>query len=134
MRRRDVLGSAIAAAALAPLGARAQPSLPVIGYLSSRSAEAETPLRTGFLEGLEQAGFVVGRDVAIEYRFTEGSFDRLPSLAAELIGLPAGVAGRDRDARGNCGEEGNRNRPDGVHQRWRSGGGRLSRQSCAAGR
>jgi putative tryptophan/tyrosine transport system substrate-binding protein len=74
-----------------PLRATAQPGPPVIGYLSSRSAEAETPLRTGFLEGLEQAGFVVGRNVAIEYRYTEGSFDRLPSLAAELIGLPAAL-------------------------------------------
>jgi len=40
---------------------------------------------------LEQAGFVVGRNVAIEYRFTEGSLDRLSSLAAELSGLPAAV-------------------------------------------
>ena len=77
--------------ALVPLRAAARSGLPVIGYLSSRSATAETPLRTGFLEGLEQAGFVVGRNVAVEYRYAEGSFDRLPSLAAELIGLPAAV-------------------------------------------
>src|SRR3954470_145209 len=91
MRRRDFFGSALAAGALSPLGAAAQASLPVIGYFSSRSPEAETPLRTGFLDGLERAGFVVGRDVAIEYRFAEGHYDRLPSLAAELIGLPAAV-------------------------------------------
>jgi putative tryptophan/tyrosine transport system substrate-binding protein len=91
MRRRDLLRSAVVAAALAPFGATAQRGLPVIGYLSSRSAEAETPLRTGFLDGLEIQGFVVGRNVAIEYRFAEGSLDRLPSLAAELIGLPAAV-------------------------------------------
>jgi ABC-type uncharacterized transport system substrate-binding protein len=89
MNRRELLALIGGAAALAPFGATAQPGLPVIGYLSSRSAEAETPLRTGFLEGLEQAGFVVGRNVAIEYRF--GSLDRLPSLAAELIGLPPAV-------------------------------------------
>src|SRR5215831_7524666 len=91
MNRRDVLRSGAAAVALAPFRAMAQPGLPVIGYLSNRSAEAETPLRTGFLEGLEQQGFVVGRNVAIEYRFTEGSFERLPSLAAELIGLPVAL-------------------------------------------
>ena len=91
MNRRELLALVGGAAALAPLRATAQPGLPVIGYLSSRSAEAETPLRTGFLEGLEQAGFVVGRNVAIEYRFAEGSFDRLPSLAAELIRLPAAL-------------------------------------------
>jgi putative ABC transport system substrate-binding protein len=81
----------LSAAALAPFAAAAQPGLPVIGYLSNRSAEAETPLRTAFLGGLEQQGFVVGRNVAIEYRFAEGNNDRLPSLAAELIGLPAAV-------------------------------------------
>src|SRR4051794_17686323 len=91
MKRRDFLGTAVAAAALVPFGAAAQPSLPIIGYFSSRSPDAETPLRTGFLEGLKQAGFVVGRNVAIEYRFAEGQFDRLPSLAAELIRLPAAV-------------------------------------------
>src|SRR6266404_2850412 len=91
MNRRELLALIGGAAALAPVGATAQPGLPVIGYLSSRSAAAETPLRTGFLEGLEQAGFVVGRNVAIEYRFAEGSFDRLPSLAAELIALPAAL-------------------------------------------
>jgi len=79
------------AAALAPFGATAQPGVPVIGYLSNRTAETETPLRTPFLDGLEQRGFVIGRNVAIEYRYTEGSSDRLPSLAAELIGLPAAV-------------------------------------------
>jgi putative ABC transport system substrate-binding protein len=89
MRRRDVLQSAVAAIALVPLKATAQPGLPVIGYLSSRSAEVEN--RTPFLDGLEQQGFVVGRSVAIEYRFAEGQLDRLPSLAAELIGLPAAL-------------------------------------------
>ncbi len=89
MKRRELLALIGGAAALAPFGATAQPGLPVIGYLSSRSAEAETPLRTGVLDGLEQQGFVVGRNVAIEYRYAEGSFERLPSLAAELIGLPA---------------------------------------------
>jgi putative ABC transport system substrate-binding protein len=91
MNRREFIVLLGGAAALAPFGATAQPGGPIIGYLSSRSAEAETPLRTAFLEGLEQRGFVVGRNVAIEYRYAEGSFDRLPSLAAELIGLPAAL-------------------------------------------
>ena len=91
MNRRDLLSGAVAAAALAPLRATAQPGLPVIGYLSSRSAEAETPNRTPFLEGLKQAGFIVGQNVAIEYRYAEGRLDRLPSLAAELLGLPVAL-------------------------------------------
>ena len=91
MNRRELLALIGGAAAFAPFGATAQSGLPVIGYLSSRSAEAETPQRTAFLEGLERRGFVVGRNVAIEYRYAEGSLERLPSLAAELIGLPAAV-------------------------------------------
>jgi putative ABC transport system substrate-binding protein len=91
MKRREFLALIGGAAALAPFGTTAQPSVPVIGYLSSRSAEAETPNRTPFLEGLQQAGFVVGQNVAIEYRYAEGRLDRLPSLAAELIGLPVAL-------------------------------------------
>jgi putative ABC transport system substrate-binding protein len=93
MRRRDLLCGALAGAALAPFGAAAQSGLPIIGYFSSRSpeTETETTIRAAFLEGLEKAGFVVGRNVAIEYRFSGGRLDRLPSLAAELVRLPATV-------------------------------------------
>ena len=88
MNRRGLLSIAAVAAAW-PFALRAQQkAMPVIGYLSTRSAEAETPLRTAFLGGLEQMGFSVGRNVAIEYRFAEGQPDRLPALAAELVGLP----------------------------------------------
>jgi putative tryptophan/tyrosine transport system substrate-binding protein len=93
MRRRDVLGSAVAATALAPFGAVAQSALPFVGYLSSRSPETGTHIRSraAFLGGLEQAGFVVGRNVAIEYRFAEGRSDRLPMLAAELVRTPVAL-------------------------------------------
>jgi ABC-type uncharacterized transport system substrate-binding protein len=91
MRRRELLAGAVAAAASTALPAAAQSSLPIIGYFSSRSPEAETPFRAAFLEGLEKTGFVVGRNVAIEYRFGEGRLDRLSALAAELVGLPAAV-------------------------------------------
>jgi putative ABC transport system substrate-binding protein len=91
VNRRELLVLIGGAAALAPLRATAQPGLPTIGYLSSRSAEAETPNRTPFLEGLAQQGFIVGQNVAIEYRYAEGKLDRLPSLAAELIGLPVAL-------------------------------------------
>ena len=91
MNRRELLALIGSAAALAPFGTTAQPGLPVIGYLSNGSAEADASLRTGLLDGLEQLGFVVGRNVVIEYRYAEGQPDRLPVLAAELIGLPAAV-------------------------------------------
>jgi putative tryptophan/tyrosine transport system substrate-binding protein len=90
MRRRDFFGGAAATVALGPLGAAAQPGQPIIGYLSTRSPEAETSTRNAFLEGLELAGFIAGRNVAIEYRFAEG-FDRVPFFAAELVALPAAL-------------------------------------------
>ena len=91
MRRRDLLDLIVAAAAMTPFRAAAQPGLPTIGYFSNRSAEAEAPIRTAFLDELQKSGFVVGRNVAIEYRFAEGNRDRLPVLAAELVGLQVAV-------------------------------------------
>jgi putative ABC transport system substrate-binding protein len=91
MRRRDLIAAAVGAAALGPVAAPAQPGMPFIGYLSNGSAEADVSLRNGLLDGLKQQGFVVGRNVAIEYRFAEGNNERVPTLAAELIGLPAAV-------------------------------------------
>src|SRR3954468_7502413 len=91
MRRRDFLPIAGAAAMLSPRPVGAQSSLPIVGYLSNRSPAAETRLRTGFLSGLEQAGFVVGRNVAIEYRFADGDPAPVPPFAAELVRLPVAV-------------------------------------------
>jgi putative tryptophan/tyrosine transport system substrate-binding protein len=86
IRRRDFIALVGGAAAAWPLAARAQQSaLPVIGYFSGRSPEAEAPLRTPFLKALETSGFTVGRNVAIEYRFAEGQDERLPMLAADLV-------------------------------------------------
>jgi len=63
----------------------AQQPMSVIGYLSARSSDAEAPLRVPFLKALETSGFVVGRNLAIEYRFADGHDDRLLMLAAELL-------------------------------------------------
>ena len=69
----------------ASFAARAQTTIPVIGYLSGRSADSEAPLREPFLKALEEAGFVVGRNVTIDYRHAQGRDDRLPELASELV-------------------------------------------------
>ena len=84
MRRREFIAG-LGGAAAWPLVARAQQPMPVIGYLSARSSDAEAPLRVPFLKALETSGFVVGRNLAIEYRFADGHDDRLPMLAAELL-------------------------------------------------
>ena len=86
MRRREFITLLGGAAVVWPLAARAQQAaMPVIGYFSSRAPDAEAPLRIPFLKALAASGFTGGRNVAIEYRFAEGRYDRLPVLAEELV-------------------------------------------------
>src|SRR5712691_8136408 len=90
-------------AALAwPLAGRAQQkAMPVIGYLGTASPVPASPTRAAFRQGLSETGYVEGQNLAIEYGYAEGSYDRLPALAADLVGrkvdvivVPGGVAAR----------------------------------------
>jgi len=87
VRRRDVLILLGGAAIAWPVAARGQQPMPVIGYLSVGSPETDNiPGRLiAFQRGLEEAGYVEGRNVAIEYRWAEGQYDRLPALATDLV-------------------------------------------------
>jgi putative ABC transport system substrate-binding protein len=105
MLRREVLILLGGAVSAWPLGARAQQRpMPVIGFLGSASAGRSAPLLTAFHQGLGEIGYVDGHNVAIEYRWAEGHYDRLPALAADLVtrkadliaadGIPAALASK----------------------------------------
>jgi putative ABC transport system substrate-binding protein len=87
MRRREfvqLLGGPVLAA---PLTARAQQkAMPVIGFLATASPEPWAAFVTAFQQGLSETGWVVGQNTAIEYRWAEGHYDRLPAMAADLVG------------------------------------------------
>jgi ABC-type uncharacterized transport system substrate-binding protein len=86
--RRNFLATLGGAAAAWPLAARAQQAaLPVVGYLNSASPESDAPRLSGLRRGLNQSGYVEGRNLVIEYRWAGNQADRLPALAADLVQL-----------------------------------------------
>src|SRR5262249_32565186 len=89
MRRRAFIALLGGAAAAWPLAARAQqPAMPVIGSLTGHSRISFAAYLSAFQRGLADIGFIEGRNLAIEYRFAEGRYDRMPEMAADLVRRP----------------------------------------------
>lgn len=87
MRRRDIIIFLAGAMTTWPRAVRAQQKpMPVIGFLGSASPGPNAVNVAAFHQGLGETGYVEGQNVAIEYRWAEGSYDRLPALAADLVG------------------------------------------------
>jgi putative ABC transport system substrate-binding protein len=85
MRRRDFIAVIGGAAVTWPLVARAQQPIPVIGFLNVAAPDGYALYVAAFRDGLKESGYVEGQNVAIEYRWAEGQYDRLPDMAAELV-------------------------------------------------
>jgi putative tryptophan/tyrosine transport system substrate-binding protein len=86
VRRRDFIKVIAGSTAVWPLATRAQqPEMPVVGFLNSGSLANYVPMVAAFRQGLKEAGYVEGQNVAVEYRWAEGQYDRVPVIALELV-------------------------------------------------
>ena len=92
LRRRELIAG-LGGAAAWPLAASAQqrPTLPLVAFLNGGSPDGYAPMAAAFRQGLKETGYVESQNVAVEYRWAEGQYDRVPLMALELVGRQAAV-------------------------------------------
>src|SRR5438105_2093652 len=92
MQRRHFITLLGGAAMAGPPGARAQQrAMPLVAFLNSGSPDGYAPMVAAFRQGLKETGYVEGQNVAVEYRWAEGQYDRVPAMALELLGRQVAV-------------------------------------------
>ena len=105
MRRREFI-TCLGGAVAWPLAVNApQPAMPVVGFLNDGLPRLNAGFVAAFRQGLAEAGYVEGQNVAIEFRWADNHLERLPAFAGDLVRRPVAVIGRNRTNRlGTCGE------------------------------
>jgi putative ABC transport system substrate-binding protein len=92
LKRREFITLFCGRAAIWPLAARAQQAkIPIVRFLNAGSPDGYTPYVTGFLRGLAEAGYVEGKNVAVDYRWARGQYDHLQAMAGDLVRLNVAV-------------------------------------------
>jgi ABC-type uncharacterized transport system substrate-binding protein len=135
MQRRDLIKVVAGSLATWPLAARAQqPAMPVVGFMMAGSRAALRDEITAFEAGLKEMGFFEGQNLALEYRFAEGQFDRFPEFASDLVHRQASVIAASSPQGAFAAKAGDDGNPDRLFHRRRSHRSRACTEPQPAGR